>query len=109
MSGAWHQSAIFDDFRACLDAESVTITLPTAGSEPPVVDEIVDVVEINQTAQKWLIRAKRYMMHEPGRRPCAYRTQIVVITHSYAALPASEAIKGWDEQEIAQRGDLVGS
>ena len=62
VSGAWHSAAIFDDFRGRLNADSVAITLPTAGSEPPIVDGNVDVAKISETVQSLIDQQKQVLI-----------------------------------------------
>lgn len=79
--GAWHGPDAFNLVIEQLDAagyNSVTVTLPSVGAEPPLKGLELDVEVIGTALSKVLNSGN----------------DVVLVMHSYGAIPACEAMKG---------------
>ena len=89
--GAWHAGACYDFIVPLLqDAGYATtaLTLPSVGAEPPLTSTDQDAAVVHSAVSD---------LADAGR-------DVVVVMHSYGAVPGSDGVKGLSKKERAGQG-----
>lgn len=82
--GAWHTAAAFDLVTPIFSEqnyETLAIQLPSVDIRPPLVDTSADIATVRSHVTK--------ILDEDDR-------DVVIISHSYGAIPATDGVKGLD-------------
>ncbi|CZR57975.1 uncharacterized protein PAC_07865 [Phialocephala subalpina] len=93
--GAWHKPVIYNNVASHLQKygySTVLQPLPSAGAIPPNQDFTQDVTAIRKRLTSLISEGK----------------EIVLVIHSYAGLPGSEACKGLGKKEREAKGEKGG-
>ena len=89
--GAWHTARCYDVITPLLEDagySTTALTLPSVGAEPPVTSTDEDAALILSTISD---------LADAGQ-------DVVVVLHSYGAVPGSDAMKGLSKDERSHRG-----
>lgn len=89
--GAWHVPKHFEPLAEKLrhvEYHTVTLSLPSVGGDPPI-DTFDEDVQVISNAVREIADA---------------RAECIVVLHSYAGVPGSEALQGLSKQERSAAG-----
>lgn len=94
--GAWLSADIYSGVAAALSGygyPTVSLALPSTGATPPHNDFTEDVDGIRRCLTRLVV---------------AEQSEVVLVLHSYAGMPGSEAVKGLGKREREGKGQKGG-